>query len=142
MSEERQENILVLDARPATRAVQSFSWDELPDGLNIADFDVVIMDLVPLMVQPDLATRVNQDSLPNPSQIMRQMRNLDSGAIIVIGGTPDLLLRRRGRTSFFRLGNLFVADMTLLKDSEFDNYSKRAGRRRLFRERSRGDSNP
>jgi hypothetical protein len=40
--------ILVLGTTPTARAVDSHQWDKLPAGLNIADYDVVIFDLVPL----------------------------------------------------------------------------------------------
>lgn len=113
VSDERKatEKVLVLGTRTLNRAVESFGWDELPDALNVADFDVVILYLVPLTADPDLATRVNRGSLPKPDQVMRQMRDSDSNAMIVIGGTPNLLLQReeksRGGVSFSFLSSLF-----------------------------------
>jgi hypothetical protein len=110
MSEELQNKVLVLGVRPSSRVVESYGWDELPDHLNVADYDVLITDFMPFVTERSLATRIDPTSLPKPSQIMRQLRYSGSGAMIVIGGTPELFLyrgeRNRGVNSLC-LGNLF-----------------------------------
>ena len=101
---------MVLGAHPVARAVQSFSWDELPNDLNIADYDVVIMDLVPLILDVNLAAQVNRRALPSASQVMRLLRGSDSGVLILSGGTPEQYLWQQesaGGGSYYPLGQLF-----------------------------------
>ncbi len=40
--------ILVLGSAPHTRLVTAYTWDNLPKPLNIADYDVTILNLEPL----------------------------------------------------------------------------------------------
>ena len=79
--------ILVLGSRPSTRAVTSFGWEELPGGLNIADYEKVIFDLAPIVADHSVAERVDQDALPKPAQVMRLLNSPD-GELVVMGGTP------------------------------------------------------
>ena len=57
--------ILVLGSSPHTRLVEAYKWDELPELLNVADYDVVILkigedhvsgavELLALKILPDL----------------------------------------------------------------------------------------
>ena len=88
MGEQRPGSILVLGSRPSTRAVTSYGWEELPGGLNIADYDKVVFDLAPIVADRGVAERVDQDTLPTPGQVMRLLSSPDS-ELVVIGGTPD-----------------------------------------------------
>ena len=69
MSEERRDRILVLGSRPSSRAVDSFAWDELPNGLNVADYDKVVFDLVPFITDGGLATRVKDGTFRLPFRL-------------------------------------------------------------------------
>ncbi len=104
VEEHQPGRILVLGSRPSTRVVDSFLWDELPAELNIADYDQVVFDLVPLIANDSTAKRVDWNSLPTADQVMRLLKSRD-GVLIVVGGRPDLALyeepemeTRRGRS--------------------------------------------
>ncbi len=40
--------ILVLGSTPHTRLVKAYTWDKLPQDLNVADYEIIILNLVPL----------------------------------------------------------------------------------------------
>lgn len=88
MNQEQADRILILGSRPSTRTVESFGWEDLPKNLNIADYDTVVFDLAPLINDNTLAERVDQSSLPTPSQVMRLLKSPE-GTLVVIGGTPS-----------------------------------------------------
>lgn len=91
VGEERPGRVLVLGSRPSMRVVDSFLWDELPVDLNIADYDHVVFDLVPLMLDDNMAGRVDENSLPTADHVMHLLKSSD-GTLIVVGGRPDLTL--------------------------------------------------
>ena len=109
MHQKQPSRILVLGSRPSTRAVESFGWEELPDDLNIADYDGVVFDLAPLMNDSTLAERVVRSSLPTPNQVMRLLKSPES-VLVIIGGTPGTRLwnrRRSGGSSHYSLSSMF-----------------------------------
>jgi hypothetical protein len=59
-----KKRILVLGSAPHTRQVEAYSWYELPTNLNVADYDVVVLNLVPLL-DSQVASEVNWDVLPS-----------------------------------------------------------------------------
>lgn len=111
MDKEQPGKILILGSRPSTRAVEVFSWEELPSHLNIADYDTVVFDLAPLVNDKTLAERVDQSSLPTPNQVMRLLKSPES-TLVVIGGTPGTPLWgewHRGGSSHYPLSTMFPA---------------------------------
>jgi len=83
---ERPRRILVIGSRPTAQAVDSFEWDVLPVDLNVADYDVVIMDLVPLEDEA-LRRQIDIERMPPPAQFARL---IFSDAELVFIGLPHL----------------------------------------------------
>lgn len=77
--------ILVLGSAPHTRLVTAYSWDNLPKYLNVADYDVVILNLVPFLDQ-HFARTVNVDTLPSWQQFARLL--FSQGSEIIAIGLP------------------------------------------------------
>ncbi|CAN5843623.1 hypothetical protein BH23ACT11_BH23ACT11_06570 [soil metagenome] len=88
MDQEQSDRILILGSRPSTRTVTSFGWEEIPTHLNIADYDTIVFDLAPLIEDDTLAERVDKNSFPTPSQVMRLLKSPE-GSLVVIGGSPE-----------------------------------------------------
>lgn len=109
MREERPARTLVIGTRPSTRAVTSFGWEDLPAGLNVADYDKVIFDLAPIAADRGVAERVTQENLPTFDQVMRLLSS-PGGELVVVGGTPGTPLWgewHRGGSSHYPLELLF-----------------------------------
>lgn len=86
--EEPLPRILVLGAsRMAGRSVTSFAWDHLPPDLNVADYDTVILDFTPWVVDRRLAEGLVVDSLPTTQQFARLL--FSEGGEVVAIGVPD-----------------------------------------------------
>ena len=83
---ERPRRVLVIGSRPRSRFADAYEWDQLPRDLNVADYDIVIMDLVPLEDQA-LRRRVDIDRIPPPAQFARLAF---SDAELVFIGRPHL----------------------------------------------------
>lgn len=83
--------ILVLGSEPHTRLVTAHKWDNLPRDLNVADYDVVILNLVPFS-EEGLAQGVNLDTLPSLQQFTRLLFSKDSEIIAI--GYPGIELGR------------------------------------------------
>jgi hypothetical protein len=87
--------ILVLGSEPHSREVTAYTWDNLPSDLNVADYDVVIMNFVPLDFDEELTTRVDSKRLPRKEQFSRLL--ISQGSEVVAIGHPGTYL---SRTSF------------------------------------------
>jgi hypothetical protein len=70
------------------RGVTARSWDDLAPGLNVADYEVVILDFATLD-RSDLAGRLNRDSIPTAEQFARL--SLSGGSIYGIGNPQTQL---------------------------------------------------
>jgi hypothetical protein len=54
--ESRPPRVLVFGSAPHGRSVHAYKWDRLPPELNVADYDVLILNLVPFQYEmPDVA---------------------------------------------------------------------------------------
>lgn len=86
--------ILVLGSAPHGLGVHAYEWDRLPANLNVADYDVAILNFLPFSENQDLREGMNRDRLPGRDQFLRLMFSRDS-EIIAIGdprvelGRPD-----------------------------------------------------
>ena len=81
--------ILVLGSAPHTRLVTAYTWDNLPKPLNVADYDVAIINLEPLW-DKELAGSVNPETLPSMEQFARLL--FARGSEIIIIGSPQMRL--------------------------------------------------
>jgi hypothetical protein len=89
-SERRQPpRILVLGSSPHTRLVTAYAWDRLPDHLNVADYDVVILNLVPLMDKA-LRSSIAVAKLPRWQQFARLI--FSKGSEVLAIGVPGITL--------------------------------------------------
>ena len=79
--------ILVLGSAPHTRLVRAYTWDDLPGDLNVADYDVVILNLVPFLDE-QFARQMDLDMLPSWQQFARLLFSQDSEIITI--GVPGL----------------------------------------------------
>jgi len=75
--------ILVLGSAPHTRQITSYAWDNLPDDLNVADYDVVILNFCPLHSSEYTENKSWQKNFPGKDQFMRLM--FSESEIIAIG---------------------------------------------------------
>lgn len=80
-----QRKFLVLGSSLPTPHVTSYSWDEIPPGLNVADFDTVILNLHPLS-DIEVANSVELDTVPPSHQFARLL--FSSGSQIIVIGNP------------------------------------------------------
>jgi hypothetical protein len=83
---ERPRRILVIGSKPSAKSVDALEWDSLPKDLNVADYDAVILDLVPLESEA-LRRRLDVGTLPPPSQFARL---IFSDAELLFIGRPHL----------------------------------------------------
>jgi hypothetical protein len=79
--------ILVLGSAPHTRLVTAYTWDNLPKLLNVADYDVAILNLEPLW-DKELAGSVKPEMLPSIEQFARLLFSHESEIIII--GYPEI----------------------------------------------------
>ena len=75
--------ILVLGSALHIRLVTAYTWDNLPSDLNVADYDVVILNLIPLL-NKELTCGLNLEVLPSWQQFARLLFS-HSSEIIIIG---------------------------------------------------------
>lgn len=113
--------ILVLGSTPHTRNVTAYTWDNLPPDLNVADYDVVILNLA-AFEDVELYKQVH-DKLPKPAQFLRHIFSPNS-EIIAVGQ-----LRIPGRHFDWWLPvkpNFFPESGTEIREVEtqFDYYFK------------------
>jgi hypothetical protein len=82
MNSKQSTRILVLGSTPHSQRISAYTWDQIPEDLNIADFDVVIINLVPFR-DKEYATKYI-DFLPPWNHFARLLFS-DNSEIIVIG---------------------------------------------------------
>lgn len=88
--------ILVLGSAPHTRLVTAYTWDNLPEYLNVADYDVVILNLEPFLNQ-EFARAINLDTLPSVQQFARLL--FSQGSEVIVIGFPAIQLGSNPYTS-------------------------------------------
>jgi len=79
------QRVLVLGCEPFTRLITTCPWDKLPPLLNVADYDVVILNLVPFL-NVNVAKGIRLDTLPDWSQFARLM--FSKGSELIVIGHP------------------------------------------------------
>ncbi len=82
-SEQMDKRILVIGSGPHSRLVTAYKWHELPLFLNIADYDIVILNFVPL-IQQKYAAEINFKLLPKVEQFA-QLIFSNQSEVIAIG---------------------------------------------------------
>lgn len=100
--------VLVLGTSLRTKVVDSYSWDCLPTNLNVADYDLVILNLQPLEDR-DLAGRVGR---LDPLQFAQLIFNQSAELILI--GDPDV--RIGGDSGYIYAKYLLPAWITVRKD--------------------------
>jgi hypothetical protein len=112
--------ILVLGSRGHSRQVRAYAWDGLPEQLNVADFDVVILNLAAFADDPELAAGMPRDRLPARDAFTRLI--FSSGSEVIAVGDPRTLIGPpapagspswhdpRARADYFLPGYLDVED--------------------------------
>ena len=78
--------ILVLGSAPHTQMVNAYTWTDLPRDLNVADYDVVILNLEPLD-DTKLASSITPGMLPLREEFARLLFS-DESELIIIGYPP------------------------------------------------------
>lgn len=86
MTNEQSDQVLVLGSELNMRELNSFSWGNIPDSVNITDYDVVVLDLVPLEDE-DFADSLTTDQAPSRQQFVRHIWGTDSLTYLI--GRPD-----------------------------------------------------
>lgn len=84
---ERPKRFLVLGSVGHGKFVDCYAWDDLPKGLNVADYDVVILNFTSFEEDPVLAEGIQTDLLPSEDDFARLLF-VPGGEIIAIG-RPD-----------------------------------------------------
>ncbi|HEY9645548.1 MAG TPA: hypothetical protein V6C88_04215 [Chroococcidiopsis sp.] len=79
--------ILVLGAEPSAGATAAYSWSNLPARLNVADFDVVILNLVPFLSH-SRDRDIQPERLPAWQQLARLL--FSQGSEILCIGIPGV----------------------------------------------------
>jgi len=97
-NQQTAKRIVVLGSSLSTRRVTSIPWDQLPEGLNVADYDVVIFNLVPAL-NKDIRDSIDFNKLPSPQQVTRLLFSKDS-EILFIGPPTGLGEVQISATSF------------------------------------------
>lgn len=85
--EPSRKRILVLGSSPHTRLVDAYAWDKLPRQINVADYDVVILNFVPFL-DKELAQGIQLDNLPSLEQFIRLI--FSEGSEIIAIGVPGI----------------------------------------------------
>ena len=89
VNKHKNKRILVLGSAPHTRLVTAYTWDNLPQYFNVADYDIVILNLEPLLDE-ELAREFNLKTLPSWQQFARLLFSHDSEIIVI--GIPGIEL--------------------------------------------------
>lgn len=82
------QRILVLGSTPHSRNVDAYAWDALPSPLTVADYDVVILNLVPLS---DHALLARCDRATFPSDVDFGKLIFSQGSTVIFVGSPAII---------------------------------------------------
>ena len=98
--EERPRKILVLGTPVRLQGVTSYAWDALPEALNAADFDTVILDFseLPSRGPEEDALALRLDRLPEAGDFSRLI--FSEGGRVVAIGNPTRRLPGESPTPF------------------------------------------
>ncbi|MEH2380315.1 MAG: hypothetical protein V7K27_15750 [Nostoc sp.] len=89
--------IIVIGSAPHSRSVTAYNWHEIPLSLNIADYDIVILNFVPLMEQ-NYAAKIDFNLLPQIEKFAEFIFSSESEVIAIgapyikIGFPPNYVL--------------------------------------------------
>src|SRR5258708_4388447 len=83
MSERR---ILVLGSSQHPKEVTSYTWNDIPVNLNVADFDAVVLNLVPFM------PRQFGDPTASPPMARPNLPGADSFARLLFSGNREVVV--------------------------------------------------
>jgi len=126
---DNQKRILILGSGPHSQNVFAFTWDKLPDDLNVANYDVVILNLIPLFNRKYLQ-HVDIAKLPSFQQFVRLLFSKDTELLAIGIGHPGFRLSEKPFRSllwWFPLAPLFEMGQgatTEMKDPNFQFYFK------------------
>lgn len=80
--------ILVLGSAGHSRHVTAHTWDRLPRDLNVADYDRVVLNLVPLH-DPDISKICDTSLFPSSEQFARLLFAPDAEVVVI--GSPGAM---------------------------------------------------
>jgi hypothetical protein len=86
----RPKRILVIGSDGHGPAVRAYPWDKLPRGINVADYDVVLLNFAAFEEDPDLAEGFSLDHLPDRESLTRFLF-AESGELIAMGDPSTLV---------------------------------------------------
>lgn len=81
-----RQRILVLGAELHTHSVTSYAWNDLPERLNVTDYDVVILNLTTFLDQQNLG--ITPERLPSWQQLARLLFSQNTEIICI--GIPGI----------------------------------------------------
>lgn len=87
-SGDKTPRVLVLGSQNHGRGVRAHEWHRIPAGLNVADYDAVILNFVPLAEEEALHKNISLAHVPSLDQFVRLLFTDDS--IVIAFGDPDL----------------------------------------------------
>lgn len=87
LESDRSKRFLILGSVGHGRLVDSYAWNELPRDLNVADYDVVILNFASFEEDPALAEGIQTDLLPSQGDFARLL--LVPGGEVIVVGRPD-----------------------------------------------------
>jgi hypothetical protein len=117
--------ILVLGDEYGIDQVTSHRWPHIPDQLNVADFDTVILDFSPFAIQA-IAESMDPDKIPDYSQFARLL--FSEGSEVIAVGRPFFQIgsnRYLQPTWWLPLSPTFLdesGDTIELQDPEYRDY--------------------
>jgi len=79
--------ILVLGSAPHSRHIQAYTWEDVPQDLNVPDYDVVILNLVSLCEHPN-THKISSAGLPDRRQFLQHL--LSKGSEVIAVGVPGI----------------------------------------------------
>ncbi len=100
-SSAQKRRILVLGSTSHPMAVTSYTWDMVPPNLNVADYDVVILNFTPFLDEQD-DPGVPYENLPDREQFVRLMFSKAS-EIIAIGSPESKILLNYSSKPYVRM---------------------------------------
>jgi hypothetical protein len=88
-SEETVRRILVLGSAQHTHLVTAYTWDNLPEALDVADYEVVILNFVPLELDNvEFASSIKTQTLPSWHKFARLLFS-EGSEVVAIGMLRD-----------------------------------------------------